>query len=66
MLDANGKERDKVQIVKDSKSPPVRIRNPRKPGKPEGPLKMRSRDQRPDPKGEDEDEDTTAGASAKS
>jgi hypothetical protein len=43
MLDADGKERDTVQIVKDAKSVPKKIAVPKAPGVPEGPLKMKSR-----------------------
>ena len=42
MLNADGKERDHVQIVKDAKSPPQRITNPRKPEPAEGPTKLRA------------------------
>ena len=42
MLNADGKERDHVQIVKDAKSPPTRLANPRKPEPPEGPRKLKS------------------------
>ena len=55
MLNSEGKERDEVQIVKDAKSPPVRIARPRKPEPAEGPKKNRSKDQKPDPKGEEDD-----------
>jgi hypothetical protein len=53
MLNADGKERDEVQIVKDAKSPPVRLARPRKPEPAEGPKKLRSRDQKPNPEAED-------------
>jgi acid phosphatase type 7 len=43
MLDADGKERDTVQIVKDAKAVPAKIAVPKAPGVPEGPLKMKSR-----------------------
>lgn len=40
MLNADGKERDHVQIVKDAKSPPRRIANPRPPEPAEGPKRL--------------------------
>ena len=43
MLDANGKERDTVQIVKDAKSIPKPIASPKAPGTPEGPTRLKSR-----------------------
>jgi len=54
MINADGKERDEVQIVKDAKAPPVRVANPRPPEPAEGPKKLRSKDQKPDPKGEED------------
>jgi len=66
MLDANGRERDKVQIVKDAKAPPVRLKNPRKPEPAEGPRTLRNRDQKRDPDGEDEDGSSTTGSQPKS
>ena len=41
MLNADGKERDRVQIVKDAKSPPKRIANPRAPEPAEGPTRLK-------------------------
>ena len=43
MLDANGKERDTVQIIKDAKSVPKAIASPKAPDAPEGPLRLKSR-----------------------
>lgn len=65
MLDSDGKERDNVQIIKDAKSPPSRIARPRKPEPAEGPLKKRSKDQKPDPKGEDDEEEKVVPAVTK-
>ena len=60
MLNADGKERDRVQIVKDAKSPPLRLAHPHKPEPAEGPKKLRSRDQKTDPYADEKAEEGTA------
>jgi hypothetical protein len=53
MLNADGKERDHVQIVKDAKSPPQHLANPRKPEPAEGPKRLKSYDARPESTSDD-------------
>ncbi len=53
MLNAYGKERDHVQIVKDAKSPPQRLANPRKPEPAEGPTKLKAYTRPEDESGDD-------------
>ena len=53
MLNADGKERDHVGIVKDAKSPPQRLPHPRKPEPAEGPKRMKSYDARDDTTADD-------------
>jgi acid phosphatase type 7 len=42
MINASGRAKDRVQIVKDSTKPPTRIAKPRKPENPDGPTRLRA------------------------
>jgi acid phosphatase type 7 len=53
MLNADGRERDHVQIVKDAKAPPQRLARPRKPEPAEGPKRLKSFDARADTSADD-------------
>jgi hypothetical protein len=53
MINSDGRERDRVQIVKDAQAPPQRIAKPRDPTPAEGPRKLKGRPSRADASADD-------------